>query len=1065
MSLPPVPPVHPVPSSPTVENKKTLSKAIVLLTTTLALTLVATAQDNKEGGSNQRPSGPTVESGNIIAEPYLKIKDDQATSLQIEILNGSGGTPKSNLKKLNRRDGLWEIKIEDLKLSPGIYDYKVVRDEVPEPGAPRVLNIVEKEMHVRLDPKRSEIVIPSNPSSLLVVRDPNVNYLAIRYEVDGKKKEAPLKPIVSNVLDVGKYISAKGPDRRLLRFKAREVPLMVEVRTTNDNWKTGFELLPNENNPEVLELDIEKLKLPKGRHEFKFVINGDFEPGNNRVLWIAEDGLMAEEQPEQRDRSILWTIDTKKLGLPTGVTDYSLVTNRGQVVLGNRTLEIDEAGDIIYPLPRNPIIINQAKAGNKIEVISPNQTNIGIRHSGDKWAYTHPMRKTGNTYSITQKDLKLPPGDYKFKIMVGEEFESGNDRKMTITKDGQILLINKEDMGVPNEKAEIKINAPKARTVEMRHSADWGRVNEFTQSPSGEWVLDWRNLGITKDQRIFFYLIINGKNEEGPLRSGHVNDEGEFVIEKKSSNESTLADPNLLVNQDPYFGNTLKIDPNPVLSLKGEDGWYNSARVYHLWVPSFRDSQSGPLAKDEIGDIPGITEAVKSGYFSNLGINALWLSPIFESGDEDDDFEKMHGYETRNFYRVNKNFGTIKDVQSLLEEAHKKNIRIILEFVPNHVGKDHPWFLASKNPNDPLHEKFKDWFVWLDEPVEGFGLRYWHKEPLWTKAGDQYYYHIFSPALPDLNYRNTEVVQEMANVAIYWLNMGVDGFRVDANKYLFEDFENKESGAHNQPETIEFYQELKRLLNSYARLGYAKTIIAENWTYSKEEVEVYGDTDGKDGFDLSLDFVFPRVIKDTAVEESPEAVLNYIENELPNNIKYLRFLTNHDLSAPRSKTNFKDTRKLASTLNMLLPGPYIVYYGEEIDMEGDTFEGVRNKFEWDRVEKAKKGSTQEFSKTLSHYQTLGQLRQKYSKFFDSDMSEVVSSEDGTKIIVNYKKDNEQLLVIINTSNNDQETSISLPPNVEVEDVLSKETINSNNESAINVDLSPYGIRALVISEK
>jgi alpha-glucosidase len=204
--------------------------------------------------------------------------------------------------------------------------------------------------------------------------------------------------------------------------------------------------------------------------------------------------------------------------------------------------------------------------------------------------------------------------------------------------------------------------------------------------------------------------------------------------------------------------------------------WWERAVIYQVAVPSFQDSDG-----DGKGDLPGLIGRID--YLSWLGIDAVWLTPIYPSPMRD------FGYDIADFCSVDPRFGTLEDFDQLVSALHARNIRIILDFVPNHTSDEHPWFGESRSSRS--HEK-RDWYVWADGAQNGgppnnwlsrFGGSAWE----WDERTGQYYYHSFLKEQPDLNWRNLAVRAAMADVMRFWLQRGVDGFRVDASAVLAED--------------------------------------------------------------------------------------------------------------------------------------------------------------------------------------------------------------------------------------------------------------------------------------
>ena len=208
-----------------------------------------------------------------------------------------------------------------------------------------------------------------------------------------------------------------------------------------------------------------------------------------------------------------------------------------------------------------------------------------------------------------------------------------------------------------------------------------------------------------------------------------------------------------------------------------DDNWWKNAVIYQVYPLSFKDSDG-----DGYGDLKGIAE--KMDYFTELGVHALGLSPIYQSPMAD------AGYDISNYTAIDKTFGTMEEFENFLKRAHEKGFKIIMEFVPNHSSNEHPWFEASKKSKD---SKFRDYYIWRDGAGAGKDQppNNWlsvHGGSAWTydSTTKQYYLHQFRKEQPDLNLRNDEVKEELKKVLRFWLDKGVDGFRVDAAQFLLE---------------------------------------------------------------------------------------------------------------------------------------------------------------------------------------------------------------------------------------------------------------------------------------
>ena len=212
------------------------------------------------------------------------------------------------------------------------------------------------------------------------------------------------------------------------------------------------------------------------------------------------------------------------------------------------------------------------------------------------------------------------------------------------------------------------------------------------------------------------------------------------------------------------------------------DAWWKRAVIYQVYPRSFQDSNG-----DGVGDLNGIAQRLE--HLAQLGVDAVWISPIFPSPMRD------FGYDVSDYCAIDPLFGTLADFDALLEPAHARGLKVILDFVPNHTSDQHPWFRESRSSK---RNPKRDWYVWRDPKPDGSPPNNWESEfggPAWTfdEATGQYYYHAYLKEQPDLNWRNPDVEAAMCDVLRFWFDRGVDGFRVDAIHHLHEDEEGRDN--------------------------------------------------------------------------------------------------------------------------------------------------------------------------------------------------------------------------------------------------------------------------------
>lgn len=370
--------------------------------------------------------------------------------------------------------------------------------------------------------------------------------------------------------------------------------------------------------------------------------------------------------------------------------------------------------------------------------------------------------------------------------------------------------------------------------------------------------------------------------------------------------------------------------------------WWREAVFYEIYVRSFQDSNG-----DGIGDLAGIVERLdylNDGTPKSLGVDALWLTPINPSPMFD------FGYDVSDYRGVDPVFGSLADFDRLVAEAHRRNIRIVFDLVPNHSSHLHPWFQSARRSRTDPH---RDWYVWRDPAPGGGYPNNWASAfggPAWTldPATGQYYLHSFLPEQPDLNYRNPAVAAAMEDVIRFWLDRGVDGFRVDVMHKLVKDAalrDNPEPApeeAHpvkhyggqkhvydeDQPEVHDIIRSWRRILDRYGD----RTMVGEVYLFDPPRLARYHGN-GHDELPLAFNFSFLWSPWDAATFRAQVAEMEAL---LPPGAQPTYVLSSHD--APRYRTRFDDPvwgearARVAALMLLTLRGTPFLYYGEEIGM-------------------------------------------------------------------------------------------------------------------------------------
>jgi maltose alpha-D-glucosyltransferase/alpha-amylase len=403
-------------------------------------------------------------------------------------------------------------------------------------------------------------------------------------------------------------------------------------------------------------------------------------------------------------------------------------------------------------------------------------------------------------------------------------------------------------------------------------------------------------------------------------------------------------------------------------TLPEDQTWFQRAVFYEVLVRSFYDSNG-----DGQGDLRGLTE--KLDYLAWLGVDCLWLPPFYDSPLRDG------GYDIRDFQKVLPEFGTVEDFVELLDAAHARGIRVVTDFVMNHTSDTHEWFQHSRrDPDGP----YGDYYVWRDTD-EGYPdariIFVDTEESNWTydRVRHQFFWHRFFSHQPDLNYENPAVQEEIFNAIRFWLDLGIDGFRLDAVPYLFEE---EGTNCENLPRTHELLKKLRAMVDKEYP---GRVLLAEANQWPADVVAYFGDpSTGGDECHMAFHFpVMPRLFM--AVRRESRFPISEVLDQtptIPHHCQWGMFLRNHDeltlemvtdeerdymyaeyAKDPRMRANVGIRRRLASLLEsdrnqfelftallLSLPGSPVLYYGDEIGM-GDNIwlgdrDGVRTPMQW-----------------------------------------------------------------------------------------------------------------------
>jgi maltose alpha-D-glucosyltransferase/alpha-amylase len=536
--------------------------------------------------------------------------------------------------------------------------------------------------------------------------------------------------------------------------------------------------------------------------------------------------------------------------------------------------------------------------------------------------------------------------------------------------------------------------------------------------------------------------------------------------------------------------------------LDQDELWFKDAIVYQLHVKAFADSNN-----DGIGDFAGLTE--KLDYLQELGVTALWLLPFYPSPGRDD------GYDIADYRNINPDFGAMKDFRRLMVEAKRRKLRIIIELVINHTSDQHPWFRrarASRPGSDA-----RNWYVWSDTDQRYAGTRIIFSDAeksnwAWDPVAQAYYWHRFFSHQPDLNYDNPNVLEAIIQVVRRWLDLGVDGFRLDAIPYLCE---RDGTSNENLPETHAVIKKIRAALDAHAP---GKLLLAEANQWPEDVAAYFGEGDE---CHMAYHFpLMPRIYMAIAQEDRfPITDIVRQTPDIPANCQWALFLRNHDeltlemvtdaerdylwsayASDPRARLNLGIRRRLAplmdndrrkmelvNSLLLSFPGTPIIYYGDEIGMGDNIYlgdrNGVRTPMQWtpdrnggfSRCDPARlflptimdpvygfeavnvEAQSRNIASLLSWTKRLITVR-KSSKVFGRGSLAFIRTGNRSVLVYVRHHENDVILCVANLSRSAQATEIDLSPwrgRVPLE-MLGRRSFPSIGDQPYVVTLAPYG---------
>jgi glycosidase len=591
-------------------------------------------------------------------------------------------------------------------------------------------------------------------------------------------------------------------------------------------------------------------------------------------------------------------------------------------------------------------------SGNGVHIAGSFQTEAGYAEDWDPAATSLSDSDNDNIYETT---LNIPQGNYEYKFVNGNTWDGGenppgectvgshNNREISIYNDMNLPAVHFDSCYA---KLHFKVNM---RNQEIS-SHGVHVMGNFQQSAG--YAENWDPTAIemhdSNDDSTYEVEVKVAPGDYNYL----------FVNGNTSSEAESLPDSCTVESNNGERARTITAKPGgndpkaycfnscnicfPSVSSNYDTYWWNETVFYEIFVRSFNDSDG-----DGVGDFQGIIEKLDylndgdSTTNSDLGVEGIWLMPFNAS-------PSYHGYDITDYYATNPDYGSIQDLEKLIEEAHKRGIKVIMDFVMNHSSDQHSWFTKSANNTDG----FRDWYTWQSSDLGSN----------WHQKNGSYYFGIFWSGMPDLNYRNSDVKNKMFDIADFWLNKGLDGFRLDAIKFLYEN----NTGNNDTQQTLSILEEFK---NEYTSTKPKAFTVGEVWS-STSEITPYVD---KERLDICFEFNLATSIIDAVNNNNPDQIENKMEEvtEVYPRLQYGTFLTNHDQDRAFSRFS-SDMQKMkqAASIYLTMPGVPFVYYGEEVGMTGTGDHiNIRRPMQWNGNSNAGFSSSTPWTDLGNNYQT------------------------------------------------------------------------------------------------
>lgn len=576
-------------------------------------------------------------------------------------------------------------------------------------------------------------------------------------------------------------------------------------------------------------------------------------------------------------------------------------------------------------------------AASGVHIAGNFQSEAGL---GNDWNPASTPLQDSDGDDIFEITVSLPPGTYEYKYINGNAWGmdenppsecsvgSTNNREVTIGNAGLALPAVPFNGCISRLRLAVNMVGQEVAPEGVHVMGDFQEAAGFPQDwdPGAVALQDQNQDGTYEIELVvppgnYQYLFVNGNTASAAenLPGGCTVPGGNGSRNRAFTFAAGNGSPSV-----PCFNSCEECHPSVVFEYDAE--WWNDAVFYEIFVRSFYDSDG-----DGIGDFQGMTE--KLDYLNDgnpdthddLGITGIWLMPMMAS-------PSYHGYDITDYYATEPDYGSMEDFEAFLDAAHQRGIKVIIDLVLNHSSSEHPWFIQSANNTGG----YRDWYIWSDSNPGQTGP--WG-QTIWHPRGGDYFYGLFWSGMPDLNYTHPPVKEEMFRVADFWLDKGVDGYRLDAIKYLVEDGNILE----DTDETIALLEEFNTVYKTNNPDAFT---VGEVWSSTASIIPYVQN----DRLDACFEFGLAGAILDAANNGNPaslEGQLMAVQAAYPV-LQYATFLTNHDIDRVFS-TLGSDTQKmkLAASLYLTLPGIPFIYYGEEVGMSGTgAHPNIRRPMQW-----------------------------------------------------------------------------------------------------------------------